>query len=93
MEKQKKPFRFPIRVKTILIIVGFGLVLSEIAMIYFTIVTSKDNQQDYKNTATTVSDTVALSIDREKTKKVTNDIVTIYNTYADDAKPIGAETD
>ena len=93
MEKQKKPFRFPIRIKTILIIVTFGLVLSEIAMIYFTIVTSKDNQQDYKNTATTVSDTVALSIDREKTKKVTNDIVTIYNTYADDAKPIGAETD
>ena len=79
MEKKKRQFRFPVRLKTILIIVVFGLVLSEIAMIYFTIVSNNKNKTTYKALATDLSRTVALSIDKEKVKNVTDQIVSYYD--------------
>ncbi len=79
--KTKKERRFPIRVKTTLMIVIFGLVLMEIAMVYFSIVSSNNNKKKYKNLATDLSYTVALSIDINKVKNVTNAVVAIYDEY------------
>lgn len=89
MKKEKKPFRFPIRIKTILVIVTFGLFLTEIAMVFFSVVSSNDNQTIYKNDATDLSNTIALSIDKTKTKTLTDAVLAIYNSY--DEKPVREE--
>ena len=79
MAKTKKEFRFPIMLKTILMIVIFGAVLAEIAMIYFTLVSSNSNKENYKSLARDLSNTVALSVDKEKTTNVVNQIMLAYN--------------
>ena len=79
--KKKKDFRFPIRVKTILMIVVFGLVLGEIALVYFSIVNSNNNKKHYKSLATNLSSTVALSIDTTKVKNLVNQLKTYYDAY------------
>ena len=61
-------------------IVVFGLVLAEIAMVYFSLVSSNTNQANYKNMATHLADTVALTIDIEDTKAVTNAVVSYYES-------------
>ena len=78
---QKKRRRiFPIRVKTTLMIVIFGMVLAEIAMIYFSISSSNQNRGAYKAAATDLSETVALSVDVEKLKNVKGQIASIYDS-------------
>lgn len=83
-QKKKKTFRFPITLKTILIIVLFGVVLVEIAMIFFTISNSNNNKKTYKNIATNLANTVALTVDIEKAETLTNKIVEIYDSYGDE---------
>ena len=80
---KKREFRFPIRVKTILLIIVFGLVLTGIGMIYFSVVTSNNNKKAYKNMATNLSDTVALSIDTTKVKHLTEQVKSYYNNFED----------
>ena len=86
--KKRRRF-FPIRVKTILLIVIFGLVLAEVAMIYFTISSSNQNRAAYKSAATDLSETVALSVDIEKFKNVKGQIASIYDSY--ETKPVRDE--
>ncbi len=83
MEKKKKSFHFPIRFKTATIIVVFGLVLAEIAMIYFSLGVSNDNKKSYKNMATDLANTVALSVDNQKVKSVKDQVLSYY----DETKP------
>ena len=85
MEKQeeKKRLRFSIRIKTIIIIVIFGVILAEIAMVYFSLTSSNNNQKKYKEDATELSDTVALSIDVDEVKALRDDIISIYDSYED----------
>ena len=78
-KKEKKEFRFPIRIKTILLIVVFGLVLAEIAMVYFSLVSSNRNKENYKSDATDLSYTIALTINKDDVKTLTNNVVEIYN--------------
>ena len=82
-KKERKHLRFPITVKTVLMIVLFGMVLAEIAMVYFSIVSNNNNKQYFKDDATELSHTVALSIDKEQLKEVRDYIVDIYNSYTD----------
>ena len=77
---KKKRRLFTIRVKTTLMIVVFGLILAEIAMIYFTISSSRENRAQYKAAATDLSETVALSIDVEKVKNVKGQVASIYDS-------------
>lgn len=79
-ETKKKRRLFPIRVKTTLMIVVFGLILAEIAMIYFTISSSRENRSQYKAAATDLSETVAFSIDIEKFKNIKGQIASIYDS-------------
>ena len=78
--KQKRRFRFPIIAKTITIIFLLGIVLVEIAMIYFSLVTSNEAKKTSKQNATGLSQTVALSIDLDETKTLTSMIVSIYDS-------------
>ena len=78
-EKKKKKFRLPILVKTIIIIIVFGAVLVETAMVFFSLTSSNSNKKAYKQAATELAETVALSIDTTKVKKVTDDVIDIYN--------------
>lgn len=77
MEK-KKHVRFPIRLKTFLMIAGFGIILAEIAMVFFTVVSSNTNRKDYMNLATDLSNTVALSVNYEQAKSVTEQVLHYY---------------
>ena len=79
MEQTKKRHLFSIRVKSTLLIVVFGLILAEIAMVYFSIVSSNTNKQNYKDTATKLAYTVALSIDKTDTKAVTDAVIHYYD--------------
>ena len=56
---RKNKVKIGIRVKTILMIVGFALVVVETAMIYFSVSTSRINEQTYETTATSLSNTVS----------------------------------
>ena len=88
-KKERKHLRFPITVKTVIMIAVFGLALAEIAMIYFSLVSSNRNNTNYKQLATDLSNTVALSLDKEKVANITNQCKSIYDEY--DEKPTRAE--
>lgn len=88
-KKKKRKFRFPIVLKTVLIFFVAGGILAEIAMIYFSLVISNSNEDRYKITATDLSKTIALSIDVNKVKNVTSQIISIYDQY--DPKPVRDE--
>lgn len=78
MEKARKKIRFSIRLKAILLIVVFGLVMAETAMVNFSLVISNNNQAHYKDLANDLASTVALSLDPVKTKTLTDQVVSIY---------------
>ena len=90
-EIKKRKFRFPIVLKTILIFVVAGGILAEIAMIYFSIVISNTSKDRYKTLATDLANTVALSLDIQKTKNVVNQVMSIYDEY--ETKPVREETE
>ena len=82
---EKKKFKFKIRFKTLILTTTLAIVLAAIAMVFFSIVIHNNNNRYYKNAATDLSNTVAATIDVEKTKNVTNDIIGLYN--ASETKP------
>ncbi len=81
MENKKIKNRFPIGLKTVLAIFVFGLILAEIGMVYFTMVTSNTNKEYYKSSATKLSNTVALTVDIDKFITVRDEVLSIYDTY------------
>ena len=66
-------------------IVVFGLILAEIAMVFFSLSSSRRNEENCKKMATDLSGTVALSVNKEDVANLTNDILLEYNKY--DEKP------
>ena len=81
--------RFPIYVKTGLIFGGFALVLVEMAMVFFTVVTSSTNQQNYKNAVTNLASTVAKVIDADKVASLKDKVKSIVDASED--KPLSDE--
>ena len=84
--KQK---RFSIRIKTALIVVTFSLILLAASMVYFSIVSSKNNENLYKKTATNLSATVSEVIDAEKVKSLRDQVKTIAD--ASEYHPLSTE--
>ena len=78
-EKKKRRFRLPIWAKTSIMIIVFAFALAEVAMVFFSLDSSKYNQNNYKNLATNLSATVALTIDVEDVKEVKNSVQTIVD--------------
>ena len=78
-EKKRRQFRLPIIFKTIIIIFVFGAVLVETAMVFFSLTSSNNNKKAYKQAATELADTVAISIDKEQTISLTDKVISFYN--------------
>ena len=83
MKKQRKKLRFPIRLKTIFMIVIFSLVLVETAMVFFSFSSSETNKKTYKSVATNLAATTAAVIDVELFKDVRKEVNDIYQTISD----------
>ena len=80
MNKKKKKLRFPIIVKTILMIFVFSFVVVEISMTYFSIVISKRNKQAYFNIADSLSGTIAQVVDKDDASLLKNKVISILET-------------
>ena len=85
MKKSRKHLRFPIRVKTIIMVLSFGFALAGVALGLFSASSYNHTHNKYKEIATNLSSTVALSINKSDTKALTDQVVNIYNSY--DEKP------
>jgi diguanylate cyclase (GGDEF)-like protein len=62
-KERKKSFRFPIGVKTIVMIFLFGMVLVEVAMVFFSLLSSSRNKADYAANAEHLAATTAKVVD------------------------------
>ena len=63
MSEKKRRLRFPILLKTAILIFIFSVVVVELAMTYYSLVISKRNTETYNNYANSLSSTIAKVID------------------------------
>lgn len=75
-----KKLRLSIKAKVIILVFIFGLVLVEVAMIYYSIVISKSNEQTYKNVATNLSTTVSQVVDVEQYNRLKTKVKNIVDS-------------
>ena len=78
-----KKIKFPILIKTIIMILTFAFAITEVAMAFFAFTTSKNNEEQYEITATDISTLVAETIDVDVYKSVKADVLEIYNANID----------
>ena len=79
MEKAKKRFRFPMQVKTFLLVIILGLVLVETAMIFFSVTSKNSNEANAKREANNLSGVIANVIDVAEFKTLKNDVKSIVD--------------
>lgn len=89
MKKEKKKFRFPIRAKTTVMILVFGFLIAEVAMVFFSIRSARHNEQDCKDNATSLALTVSHAMDGAVVKDLRNQIDAILDQSAE--KPLSDE--
>ena len=82
MEKAKKRFRFPMQVKTFLLVIILGLVLVETAMIFFSVTSKNSNEANAKREANNLSGVIANVIDVAEFKTLKNDVKSIVDASA-----------
>ena len=75
----KRKIRFRIRTKIILLTAILAVLLASVAMIFFGIVINNNNNRQYKGIATSLSNTVAATIDTQKVKNVVNHVMLFYD--------------
>ena len=71
--------RFPIHAKVALLIVGAAAILVEVAMVYFSLVSSARNEQNYKNIANNLSATVSKVVDRNQVADLVHEVKPIVD--------------
>ena len=86
---EKKRFRFSIRAKTIVMIFVFGMVLVEVAMVFFSLLSSSRNQDTYKATADHLAATTAQVVDVETFKGLRDQVKSIVDASSE--KPTSEE--
>ena len=89
MEKKKRKLRYPIRWKAITMIVALAVIVIEISVAYFAIMTSKSNREVYSNVAKDVAASVAEVVDVNEFKTVKSKVSAIVE--ASETKPIADE--
>ena len=82
-DKKKRRFKLPILVKTAIMVFVFALAIVEIAMTYYSVVMSNRNQETAKNFTTSLSATVAETIDTKDYKIVHDKVDEIYSSSDD----------
>lgn len=74
----KKRIRFSIRTKTIIMILAFALILVEVAMMYFSLVSSSNNKKHYERIASSLSATVAEVVDVNDFKELEKEVLETF---------------
>ena len=72
--KQKKPFKFSLKAKTIIISLVLAIFVTEIAVAYYAIVMSKRNNETFSNIGDSLSLTAASVVDIDDFKVVKNKV-------------------
>ena len=75
----KRRFRFPVSAKVVTFVLVSAIVLVEVSMLYFSLVSSKANEDDYKSLATNLSNTVSRVLDVDKFVHVKNEVKAIVD--------------
>ena len=78
--KAKRKFRFPILLKTAIIIFVFSAIVVEIAMTYYSLVMSNRNTETYKNYADSISSTISKVIDPNDFNAIKGKVNSILDT-------------
>ena len=94
MKKEKKrTIRFPILAKAMAFITLFSVIIVEIAMTYFSIVSSNRNRDIYNKYANNLSATIADVVDVDDYNLMRNKVVSILDTIPQDEIAISDEAD
>ena len=94
--KEKKPFKFSIRLKTIIISLVLAIFVTEIAVAYYAIVISKRNNEFFNNFADGLSGSIAETINVEDFKTVKSKVEPLVNDWKashDNYVVLSTETD
>ena len=94
--KEKKPFKFSIRLKTIIISLVLAIFVTEIAVAYYAIVISKRNNEFFNNFADGLSGSIAETINVEDFKTVKSKVEPLVNDWKashDNNVVLSTETD
>lgn len=83
-EKSRKRVKFPILLKTAIIIFVFSLVVVEIAMTYYSLVMSNRNQETYNNYANSLSSTISKVVDVDDFNYMQNKVYSILDSIPKD---------
>ena len=79
--KQKKPFKFSIRLKTIIISLVLAIFITEIAVAYYAIVMSRRNNEMFNNIADSISASIAETINIDDFKTVRSKVEPLVNDW------------
>ena len=71
--------RFPIHAKVAILIVVAAVVLVEVAMVYFSLVSSSRNEQSYKQIADNLSATVSKVVDKQAVSNLLTEVKSIVD--------------
>ena len=93
--KKKRKFRFPILLKTAVVIFVFSFVIVELAMTYYSLVISNRNKETYSNYADSLSATVSKVLDSSEVNVLQNKVDSILDTIPEDELVLsdGSEAD
>ena len=91
--KTKRRIRIPILAKTAIVIFVFSVIIVEIAMTYFSLVTSNRNKETYMNYADSISCTISKTIDVDDFNYLRNKVCSILDTIPEEERAYFNEGD
>lgn len=91
--KEKKPFKFSIRAKTITLSLVLAIFVTEIAVAYYAIIISKRNNETFNNIANSISAATAETINVEEFKTVKNKVKPLVDSWIEEKHEIVFSTE
>ena len=91
--KEKKPFKFSIRAKTIILSLVLAIFVTEIAVAYYAIVISRRNNETFNNIADGISGAAAETINVDDFKTVKNKVKPLVDSWIDEKHEIVFSTE
>ena len=86
MADKKRKFRFPILLKTAIIIFIFSIIVVEVSMTYYSLVISNRNKETYKNYADSLSSTIAKVVDADDINILKDKVISILETIPNEER-------
>ena len=92
--KEKKPFKFSLKAKTIIISLVLAIFVTEIAVAFYAIAISKRNNEEFNNIANSISAATAETINVDDFKTVKNKVEPLVNDWKNNHEIVfSTETD